>query len=126
MRQSVLSLVVFLGLGSVGHAQDNGSLRGVYGPPPSAPGNLGGVYGAPQAVPALPRLPSTVSAPAYGSAEGGAPSVTVAGVPARGRVLPGGVKPAPIRGRPGYGEAVVNGRRAIIDLNTNRIFQILD
>jgi hypothetical protein len=124
MRRFVLSLVLLLAAGSAAHAQDQ--LRGVYGPPSSAPSALEGVYGAPETTPAFPRLPSTVTAPDYGSAEGGAPHVTVAGVPGRGQALPRGVKPSPIPGRPGYGEAVVNGRRAIIDLSTNRIFQILN
>jgi hypothetical protein len=29
-------------------------------------------------------------------------------------------------GRPGYGTAIVNGRRVIVDLNSHRIFQLLD
>ncbi|MBV8441900.1 MAG: hypothetical protein JO312_15290 [Hyphomicrobiales bacterium] len=36
------------------------------------------------------------------------------------------MSPTPIPDRPGYGVAVVNGRRAIIDLSTNRIFQYLN
>jgi hypothetical protein len=28
--------------------------------------------------------------------------------------------------RPGYGKAVVNGHRVIVDLNSNRIYQVLD
>jgi Protein of unknown function (DUF1236) len=128
MRRSVLSLVVLLGMGSTGTAQDQ--LRGVYGPPPATPGALGGVYGPPQAAPALPSslsnsLPSTVSAPDYG-AEGSGPSISVAGAPRQGEALPAGVKLAPIPGRPGYGAAVVNGHRAVVDLNTRRIFQILN
>ena len=128
MRRFVLSLVVLLGTGPAGYPQDQ--LRGVYGPPPSAPGMLGGVYGSPQSPSDLSsrlpsRLPSTISAPDYGAA-GGAPVVSIPGTPQQGQALPSGVKPTPIPGRPGYGEAVVNGHRAIIDQNTNRIFQILD
>jgi hypothetical protein len=128
MRRFVLSLVVLLGMGPAGHAQEQ--LRGVYGPPSGVPGALGGVYGSPPAAPALPSslpnsLPSTVSAPDYG-AEGSGPAVSVAGTPQQGEELPAGVKLAPILGRPGYGAAVVNGHRAIVDLNTHRIFQLLD
>jgi Protein of unknown function (DUF1236) len=124
MRRFVLSLVVLLEMAPAGYAQQQ--LRGVYGPPPSVPGTLGGVYGPPQAAPALPSsLPSTVSAPDYGPV-GGAPVVFVPGTPQRGQALPNGVKPTPIPDRPGYGAAVVNGHRVIVDQNTNRIFQILD
>ena len=125
MRRLVLSLVVLLGAGSAACAQNH--LRGVYGPPPSDLGKLGGVYGSPQPLaPApMPSLPSTVTAPDYGNA-GGVPDVTVPGNPEQGEALPNGVAAAPIPGRPGYGEALVNGRHAIIDLSTNRIFQIED
>jgi hypothetical protein len=40
--------------------------------------------------------------------------------------LPNDVTPTPIQDRPGYGWVVINGRRAIVDLNTNRIYQISD
>ena len=124
MRRFVLSLVVLLEMGPAGTAQDQ--LRGVYGPPPSTTGNLGGVYGPPQAPAALPSsLPSTVSTPDYGAA-GGGPAVSVPDAPQQGELLPAGVNLAPIPGRPGYGAAVVNGHRAIIDQNTHRIFQLLD
>ncbi len=126
MRQFVLSLVVLLAMGSAGYGQqDSGSLRGVYAPPPSASGQLVGVFDAPRTAPALPKLPNTVSAPDCGTAEG-VPVVSVPGAPQQGQALPYGVKPTPIPGRPGYGVAVVNGHRAIIDQNSNRIFQILD
>jgi hypothetical protein len=123
MRRLILSLVVLLEVDASGYAQDQ--LRGVYGPPPSAPSALGGVYSPPATSPMPSGLPSKVTAPDYGPA-GGAPVVTVPGRPERGEALPSGVKPTPIAGRPGYGAAVVNGHRAIIDLNSNRIFQILD
>jgi hypothetical protein len=128
MRRFVLSLVVLLEIGPAGYAQDQ--LRGVYGPPPSVPGRLGGVYGQPRTAPGLPSslpssLPSTLSAPDYGAA-GGGPVVSVPGTPEQGQALPAGVNPTPIPGRPGYGGAVVNGHRVIVDQNTNRIFQILD
>lgn len=123
MRRLILSLVVLFEVEASGYAQEQ--LRGVYGLPPSAPSALGGVYSPPQATSPMPSLPSKVTAPDYGPA-GGAPVVTVPGSPERGEALPSGVKPTPIAGRPGYGAAVVNGHRAIVDLNSNRIFQILD
>ena len=122
MRRFILLLVVLLEVEASGYAQEQ--LRGVYAPP-SAAGALGGVYSPPQAISPMPSLPSTVTAPDYGPAAG-APVVTVPGRPERGEPLPSGVKPTPIAGRPGYGAAVVNGHRAIVDLNSNRIFQILD
>ena len=57
---------------------------------------------------------------------GGPPRVTVPGDPVQGQTLPDDVNPTPIAGRPGYGTVVVNGRRAIVDLANNRIFQISD
>ena len=57
---------------------------------------------------------------------GGAPRITVPGDPVQGQTLPNDVTPTPIPDRPGYGRVVINGRRAIIDLNTNRIYQISD
>ena len=123
MRRFVLSLVILVGAGSAGHGQDN-SLRGVFGPPQSAPGGLRGVYGAPQPL-ARPTLPSTVTAPDYGTSERG-PDVSLPGSADPGEALPEGVKPSPIPGRPGYGRAVVNGRPAIIDTGNNRIVQYSD
>ena len=49
-----------------------------------------------------------------------APRITVSGDPVQGQMLPNDVTPTPIPDRPGYGRVVINGRRAIIDLNTNR------
>jgi hypothetical protein len=111
MRPAVLSFVTLLGLGSLGYAQDQ-TLRGVYGPPGLPP-------------PAKSLGKSTLSAPDYG-AIGSGPRITVSGEPIRGLMLPSDVSPTPIPDRPGYGKAIVNGRRAIVDLNTNRIVQVLD
>ena len=128
MRKFVLSLVVLLEMGAAGSAQDQ--LQGVYGPPSAAPGSLGGVYGSPQAAPALPRtlpnrLPKTVSAPNY-EAEASGPAISVPGVAKEGVALPASIKLTPIPGRAGYGAAVVNGHRAVVDLTSHRIFQLLD
>jgi hypothetical protein len=110
MRALVLSCGALLAMGSFGDAQDQ-TLRGVYGPPGLTP-------------PAASRK-STLSTPDYG-AVGAGPRVTISGEPTQGQTLPSDVSPAPIPDRPGYGTAVVNGRRVIIDLKSNRIFQILD
>ena len=121
MRLFLLSLVLFLEAVSGCYAQnDAGTLKGVYGPPPSSAGRLGGVFVPPQSAP-LPSLPSTVTAPDYEAERG--PSVTLPGDVAVGRALPDDVNPAPIPGRPGYGRAVVNGSSAIIDLGSNRIVE---
>jgi Protein of unknown function (DUF1236) len=125
MRRIALSLVILLEAGSAGYAQnDSGALQGVYGPPQSAPGKLRGVYGPPQSAPAA-SLPSTITAPDYGTVERG-PAVSLPGDGALGEELPDGVKPSPIPDRPGYGRAMVNDRPAIIDLRTNRIVQYSD
>ena len=110
MRPLVLSFVTLLGMGSLGYAQDQ-TLRGVYGPP-----------GLPSA---KSSGKSTLSTPDYG-AVGAGPRVTIVGDPTQGQALPNGVNPTPIPDRPGYGRAIVNGKRAIIDLNNNRIVQVLD
>jgi hypothetical protein len=124
-HQFVLSLVILLEAGSAGYAQnDSGALQGVYAPPQSGLGKLRGVYGPPQSAPAA-ALPSTLSAPDYGTAERG-PAVSIPGKVAPGQALPEGVKPTPIPDRPGYGRAMVNDRPAIIDLSTNRIVQYPD
>ena len=114
MRAIVLSIYVLCGLGSSGYAQNQPqTLKGVYGPPGSS--GLGA---------SLKSSPSGLSAPDLG-AVGNGPRVIVPGTPVRGDMLPSDVTPTPISDRPGYGAVTVNGRRAIVDLNTNRIFQFL-
>ena len=54
----------------------------------------------------------------YGPLDGG-PVVRVPGTVSQGTQLPNDVSPTPIQGRPGYGAAIVNGHRAIVDLNSN-------
>jgi hypothetical protein len=113
MRALILSCVALLGVGSLCCAQDQpGALRGVFAPPGFTP-------------PAAKAGKSTLSAPNYG-AVGNGPRVTVSGQPTQGQTLPNDVNPAPISDRPGYGTAIVNGRRTIIDLSNHRIVQIMD
>jgi hypothetical protein len=112
MRAFVLSFAAFLAMGSLGYGQNQpGTLRGVYGPPGLTPPAAAGK--------------STLSAPNYG-AVGVGPRVTIIGEPTLGQTLPSDVSPAPISDRPGYGTAIVNGKRAIIDMSNNRIVQVLD
>jgi hypothetical protein len=112
MRAPFFLCIALFGSGSLGYAQDQpGALRGVYAPPGLTP-SVGS------------RKP-TLSAPDNG-AVGNGPRVTVYGEPTRGQTLPNDVNPAPIPDRPGYGTAIVNGRRTIIDMSNNRIVQFLD
>jgi hypothetical protein len=113
MRALVLSCVALLGAGSLCCAQDQPAAeRGVFAPPGFKP-------------PAAKAGKSTPPAPNYG-AVGNGPRVTVSGQPTQGQTLPNDVSPAPILDRPGYGAAIVNGRRTIVDLSNNRIVQIMD
>ncbi len=114
MRAIVLSIAVISGLGSLGYAQNQPQmLKGVYGPPGSSALGASGKSSG---------LPESSNAPA-----GGAPRFTIpGGNPVQGQLLPNEVTAAPIADRPGYGVVVVNGRRAIVNLNTNRVFQVLN
>ncbi len=114
MRKIVVSLVALFGMGTAGFAQD--TLRGVYLPPgPAWPT-------APSTVKSGKASKPTLEAPNYGPLDGG-PVVTVPGTVSQGTQLPSDVGPTPIPGRPGYGAAIVNGHRAIVDLNSNSVFQ---
>jgi hypothetical protein len=115
MRKILISLVALFGMGTAGFAQD--TLRGVYQPPgpawPTAPG-AGKSRKA--------SKPMLEASPNYGPVDG-SPIVTVPGTVSQGTQLPNNVSPTPIPGRPGYGTAIVNGHRAIVDLNSNSVFQ---
>jgi len=113
MRKILLSLVALFGMGTAGFAQD--TLRGVYPPPgPAWPGAPGSGKSGKASKP-------TLEAP-NGPVDGG-PAVTVSGTVGQGTQLPSDVSPTPIPGRPGYGTAIVNGHRAIVDLNSNSVYQ---
>lgn len=119
MRKRLLSLVGLLLTTVAAVAQDSGqTLKGV-NPPiqawPIAPG--AGKSGA-----AKSGKLTILQAPNYGPLDGG-PSATVPGKVGVGTTLPGDIHPSPIAGRPGYGAAVVNGQRVIVDMNSNRVFQ---
>jgi hypothetical protein len=143
MRQIFVSLVVLLYAGTLGYAQDNSGLAGVYGPGQTAPGApavggvygpgqsasgvsgaIGGVYGPGQSAPAaLPAPGASASVPEDSNTP---PGALIFGAPFPGRALPIGVNPVPLPDRPGYGTAVVNGHTAIVERGTNRIIQLLN
>jgi hypothetical protein len=110
MRAPFLFCVALLAMGSSGYAQDQ--LKGVYDPPGWAP------PASKSGKPASSALDS--------GAIGNGPRVTIVGGAAEGNTLPSGVTPAPMSDRPGYGTAIVNGHRSIIDLSNNRIVQVMD
>ena len=111
MRALFLLCLALLATGYSCYAQDQ-PLRGVYPPPGWTP---------PPA-----KSGKATAAPDYGEAIGAGPRVTIVGKAVEGQLLPNYVSPAPISDRPGYGTAIVNGHRSIVDLNTNRIVQVMD
>jgi hypothetical protein len=111
MRALFLVWVALMATASSGHAQDQG-LRGVYAPPGWTP-------------PAAKSGKAT-AAPDYGGPIGVGPNITIVGRAVEGQTLPSDVSPRPISDRPGYGTAIVNGHRTIIDLKNNRIVQVMD
>lgn len=118
MRAIILSIFVLIGLGSLACAQNQPqTLKGVYGPPSSSALGSSGLGASGK---------SSLGSPLSNAPVGGPPRVNVPGDPVQGQTLPDEVTPTPIPGRPGYGTVVVNGRRAIVDLATNRIYQISD
>jgi hypothetical protein len=110
-RALFLFCVTLLAMGSLGYAQDQ-TLRGVYGPPGSTP------------PPAKPG--KSGSSGLDPGAIGNGPRVTIVGKAAEGQTLPSNISPAPMSDRPGYGTAIVNGHRSIIDLSNNRIVRVMD
>src|SRR6202453_1135279 len=110
MRAPFLFCATLLAMGSSGYAQDQ--LKGVYNPPG---------WAAPAAKSGKPAAAALDS-----GAIGNGPRVTIVGGAAEGNTLPSNVTPAPMSDRPGYGTAIVNGHRSIIDLSNNRIVQVMD
>jgi Protein of unknown function (DUF1236) len=114
MRAFVLSVALFIGLGSLSYGQNQPqTLKGVYAPP--------GMSALGQS-----SKSSTLSGSDLGAVGNGPRVLVPGGDPVRGQVLPNDVTPRPIPDRPGYGAATVNGRRVIVDLNTNRVYQVLN
>lgn len=126
MRAIIPYVIVlsFLGL-AAGHAQNQPqSLKGVYAPPGMS--GLGSSSGqGSSGLGSSGKSSTTLSAPDLG-AVGVGQRFIVPGKPGRGDTLPQDVTATPIPDRPGYGAVTVNGRRVIVNLNTNRIVQTLD
>ena len=115
MRAIVISVAVFFGLGSLSYGQiQPQQLKGVYGPPGAS------------ALGQSSKPSSTLSGSDLGAVGNGPRVLVPGGDPVQGQLLPNDVAPRPIPDRPGYGAVTVNGRRVIVDLNTNRVFQVLD
>lgn len=125
MRAIIPYVIVLSGLGlAAGHAQNQPqSLKGVYAPPGMS--GLGSSGQGSSGLGSSGKSSSTLSAPDLGAAGVGQRFI-VPGKPSRGDTLPQDVTATPIPDRPGYGAVTVNGRRVIVNLNTNRIVQTLD
>jgi hypothetical protein len=95
------------GAGGLGSAAPLRPLSGVYGPGESA----------------SPIPPASTASGNGATAQGNGPNVSINGFANVGTVLPFGTNSTPLDDRPGYGVATVNGRRAIIDRSTNRIYE---
>jgi hypothetical protein len=107
-----MSFVALMGTASLGFAQDQ-TLRGVFGPPGAT-------------APAARKSGAPAAGSLSSSPLGVGPRVTIVGKAVEGQTLPGNVTPLPMSDRPGYGTAIVNGHRSIIDLSNNRIVQVMD
>jgi Protein of unknown function (DUF1236) len=125
MRTIIPCIIVLSSLGlAAGHAQNQPqTLKGVYAPPGMS--GLGSSGLGSSGLGSSGKSSTTLSAPDLG-AVGVGQRFTVPGKPGRGDTLPQDVTATPIPDRPGYGAVTVNGRRVIVNLNTNRIVQTLD
>jgi Protein of unknown function (DUF1236) len=130
MRTIIPYIIVLSSLGlAAGHAQNQPqTLKGVYAPPGMSglgSSGLGSSGLGSSGLGSSGKSSTTLSAPDLG-AVGVGQRFTVPGKPGRGDTLPQDVTATPIPDRPGYGAVTVNGRRVIVNLNTNRIVQTLD
>jgi len=114
MRASyIAALAAVLMIPSVGYAQDNGA----------AGGPVGGKVGADLNSSSRAQPGPSLGNP-YGSPSSGGPKAGFAGSISAGQVVPQNV---PVMPRPGgTGSAFVNGRRVLVDPNTNRILRVLN
>ena len=87
---------------------------------------LRGVYAPPGWSPPPSKSGRATAALDLGGAIGNGPRVTIAARRLKARRSRATSALAPISDRPGYGTAIVNGHRSIIDLNNNRIVQVMD
>jgi hypothetical protein len=114
MRPSHIAVIAaVLAIPSVAYSQDNGA----------AGGPVGGKVGADLNSSSAAQPGPSVGRP-YGSPPSAGPTAGLAGSIAAGQVVPQNV---PITPRPGgTGSAVVNGRRVLVDPNTNRVLRVLN
>ncbi len=121
MRRFVLSLAVSFVAMSVAHAQQQSTLQPAFS---SGPAQLRGVYGPPQSA-APTSLPTTITGSSSTTSDS-VQNITMPGEAQVGQALPQGFTASPMSDRPGYGRAIVNGRNAIVDTNSNQIVQFSD
>jgi len=110
MRVSHIAFIAtMLAIPSVAHAQDGGAVGGKVGADlnSSSPSQSGPSVGHP-----------------YGSPPQGGPKAGFAGSLAPGQVVPRNVTITPRLG--GTGSAVIDGRRVLVDPNTNRVLRVLN
>jgi hypothetical protein len=114
MRASHIAVIsAVLAIPTVGYAQDNGATGGPVG------GKVGSDLNS-----SSPAQPGPSVGHPYGSPPPAGPTAGSAGSIAPGQVVPQNV---PITPRPGGGgSAVINGRRVLIDPNTNRVLRVLN
>ena len=126
MRWLYLPLVAMFTIVSAAHAQnDPHALRGVFGPGQSAADSVVGRGIVRPAVP-VPAQPPAALTRRLDANIPSQPAVSVPGPAAAGQALPFSIIPTPVPGQPGYGSAMINGRRAIIEQGTNRIVRYVD
>jgi hypothetical protein len=106
-------IAAVLAIPSVANAQDS---RGVGGP-------VGGKVGADLNASSPATATPSVGHP-YGSPPQGGPHAGFAGSLAPGQVVPQNVVITPRPG--GTGSAVINGRRVLVDPNTNRVLRVIN
>lgn len=129
MRWLYLPLVAMFTIVSAAHAQnDPHALRGVFGPGQSADDSAvgRGIAGPGQGSVPVPAQPPAALTRRLDANIPSQPAVSVPGPAAAGQALPFSIIPTPVPGQPGYGSAMINGRRAIIEQGTNRIVRYVD
>jgi len=114
MRASHIAFIAtVLAIPSVAHAQDSGAVGGA----------VGGKVGSDLNSSSPSQSGPSVGHP-YGSPPQGGPKAGFAGSLAPGQVVPRNVTITPRPG--GTGSAVIDGRRVLVDPNTNRVLRVLN
>jgi hypothetical protein len=114
MRASHIAVIAtLLAIPSVAYSQDSGAVGGP----------VGGKVGSDLNSSSPSQSGPSVGHP-YGSPPQGGPKAGFAGSLSAGQVVPQNV---PITPRPGgTGSAVIDGRRVLVDPNTNRVLRVLN